>query len=139
MVGASEVAGSHHDGGPVAPQLESQLGCGGRFAGALKAGEQDHAGRAIRSLDFRRFSAQDAGEFFPDDLHDGLAGRKRGEDIPVDSSFSDVVDEGTGDLEIDVRFEECQADLAKGLVDVLFAELPPAGELREDSAEAFSE
>jgi len=66
------------------------------------------------------------------DLHDLLRGGQRGEDVLADGLLLDAVDEGADDLEVDVRLQEGDADLAKRLLDVLLGQATAPAELVED-------
>ena len=56
-----------------------------------------------------------------------------------EGALLDVIDELAHDLEVDVGFEQRQADLAHGLVDVGLAQLAVAAQLAEDALQALGE
>ena len=69
-------------------------------------------------------------------LHDVLPRRQRLEDVLADGLFADAVDEALDDLEVDVGFEEGQANLAEGLEDILLRQPAVSAEPVENTREA---
>ena len=57
-----------------------------------------------------------------DDLDDLLGGRERGKHFSADGFGADVLDEVVDDVEVDVGFEQGDADFAQGFGDVFFSE-----------------
>ena len=112
-----------------------ELAGGGGFAGALEAGHEDDAGRLRGGLEAGGVLAEDVDEFVVDDLDDLLGGREGGGDLGAEGAVADVVDELGDDGEVDVGFDEGEADLAQGLADVLVGDGALAAEGLEGSLE----
>ena len=72
------------------------------------------------------------GEFLVDDLDDLLGRGQRPHDLFPHRPLPDALDEGLGDLIVDVGFQQRQAHLAQGLAHLGLGELAPAFELLED-------
>jgi hypothetical protein len=81
-------------------------------------------------------AAEQLDELAVDDLHDLLARRERGQDVLPHGLVLHAVDEGSDDLEVDVRLEERQADLAQRFLDVVFRQPAAAAELVEDGLQS---
>ena len=82
---------------------------------------------------------QERDELVVDDLHDLLAGRQAGEDVGPDRPLADARDEVLDDLEVDVRLEQRQADLAHRGIDVGLADPAAAGQGAERLAQPLAE
>ena len=63
-------------------------------------------------------AAEDADQFLVDDLDDLLCRVQRGVDLCALRPLADVADELLDDVEVDVRLEQREPDLAGGGVDV---------------------
>ena len=74
-----------------------------------------------------------------DDLDDLLAGRQALEDLVADGLLADARDEVLDDLEVDVRLEQREADLAHGGIDVGLADPAAAGQVAERLAQPLAE
>ena len=61
------------------------------------------------------------------------------EDVLADGLLADARDEVLDDLEVDVGFEQREADLAHGGVDVGFADAAAAGQAAERLTQALAE
>ena len=135
--GAVDVDGDEE--GAVAPLLEPcrELAAGGGFAGALQAGHEDDGGRLGGEFEAGGVFAEDLDELVVDDLDDLLGGRERGGDAGAEGFFADVVDEALDDGEVDVGFEEGEADFAKGFADVFFGDGALAAKVFEGALELF--
>ena len=72
-----------------------------------------------------------------DDLDDLLGGRERGEHFGADGFGADVLDELADDVEVDVGFEQGDADFAQGFGDVFFGERALAAEVLEGALQFF--
>ena len=70
-----------------------------------------------------------------DDFYDLLGGRERGGDFFAEGAGADVLDEVVDDGEVDVGFEEGEADLAEGVGDVLVGDGALAAEGLEGTLE----
>lgn len=71
-----------------------------------------------------------------DDLDHLLAGADGLEDLFADGLGADGLDEVACDLEIDVGFEEGEADVAEGVADIGLRNLPETAEIAEDVLES---
>ncbi len=78
-------------------------------------------------------------EFVADDLDDLLGGREGGEHFGSDGLDADVLDEVADDVEVDVGFEQGDADFAQGFGDVFFSEGALAAEGLEGALEFVCE
>src|SRR5262249_15579870 len=72
-------------------------------------------------------------------LDDRLRRREAPEDIFLHRPVAHTVDEGLDDLEIDVRFEEREPNLAQGGLDVLRRQPPLASQRLEHILEAIAQ
>ena len=66
--------------------------------------------------------AEEFDELVADDLDDLLGGRERGKHLAANGFGADVLDELVDDVEVDVGFEQGDANLAQGFADVFFGE-----------------
>ena len=137
--GAVDVDRDQH--GAVAALLEplGEFAGGGGFAGALQAGHQDDGGRLRGEFEAGRVRAEGRDELVADDLDDLLGGGEGGGDLGAQGLGADLFDEVAGDVQVDVGFEQGDADLAQGFVDVLVGEGALAAEGLEGALEFFGE
>jgi hypothetical protein len=112
-----------------------ELAAGGGFTGALEAGHEDDGGRLGGFLEAGGVFAEDVDEFVVDDFDDLLGGREGGGDLFAEGADADVLDELVDDGEIDVGFEEGEADLAECVGDVLVGDGALAAEGLEGALE----
>ncbi len=119
-------------------EIPGQLRRGGRLAGSLEPDESDDGGVAVE-VERPVAGAEERDQLLVDDLHDLLAGRQAAEDLGSNSSLADARDEVLDDLEVDVRLEERQADLAHGGVDVRLAHSATTGQVAECLAKAIAQ
>jgi hypothetical protein len=70
-----------------------------------------------------------------DDAHDLLAGREALRHIRAERTLAHARDEVLHHLEVDVRLEQCEADLAHGAGDRLLVELAAATDVVERGLE----
>ena len=103
----------------------------GGLARALQAGEHDHRRWLLGEPDGADLATQDADEFLVDDLDDLLRGVEGAADLGSCAAFLDRRDELLDHIEVDVRFEQGDTDLAHGGVDVGLAEAPLGPEALE--------
>ena len=80
--------------------------------------------------------AEDGDELVVDDLDDLLAGVDPAEHVGADRAFPNVGDEVLDDLEVDVRLEQGEADLAQRLVEVGLGDARLATKALRDHLEA---
>jgi hypothetical protein len=113
-----------------------ELGRGRRLARALQAHQHDHRRRVGSRRQAMAAAAEQLDELAVDDLHDLLSRRQRRQHVLPHGLFLHPVDEGADDLEVDVGFEERQANLAQRLLDVLLRQPTAAAELVEDGLQS---
>ena len=73
------------------------------------------------------------------DLHDLLAGGEALEHLGADCAFPNARHEVLDDLEVDVRLEQREADLAHGGIDVGLGDPAAAGQAVERLAQSLTE
>ena len=83
--------------------------------------------------------AEDVDEFVVDNFDDLLGGGERGGDLFAHGAGADVFDELVDDGEVDVGFEEGEADLAEGVGDVLVGDGALTAEGLEGTLEFVAE
>ena len=108
-----------------------QLGRGRRLARALQAGHQHDGGRARREREPGRGAAHQLGQLLVDDLDDLLAGVELLAHLDAQAALLHGRRELLDDLEVDVRLEQREADLAHRAIDVVLrqrAALADAGQ-----------
>ena len=137
--GTIDVGGDEHRRLAVFLEQLGELGAGGRLAGALQAGQEDHSGRMAAEGKLGVAAAHELDELFVHDLHDLLRRREALHDLRAERALLDVADELAHHLEVDVGLEQRQADLAHGGVDVLGGELAVALETLHDALQAVGE
>ncbi len=113
-------------------QAIRELGGGSRLARALKADEHDDVRDAAREDELGIGASQKLGQLVEHDLHDVLRGRERIEHLGGETALLRAGAELLHHLEVDVRFQKRQADLAHGGVDVVFGEAALAAQAGED-------
>src|SRR5437870_872824 len=94
------------------PQEQRELGGGGRLAGALEPGEEDHRRGASGERELRAAGAHQRSQLLVHRLHDLLAGREALQYLLTDRTLPNPGDEVLDDLEVDVGFEQRETDLA---------------------------
>ena len=99
-----------------------ELRGGGGLARALQAGHQHHGRRPGRERQPRRRAAHQLGELLVDDLDDLLAGVQLLGDVGSERPLLDRRRELLDDLEVDVRLQQREPDLAHRAVDVVVRE-----------------
>ncbi len=116
-----------------------ELAAGGRFTGALEAGHQNNGGRLGGELEPGGVLAEQGNELVANDLDDLFGGREGGEDLLPDGLGADLFDQILDDVEVDVGFEQRDADLAQGFGDIFFRERALAAEVFEGALELVSQ
>ena len=129
-------------------EVARELGARRRFAGALEPDHHDPGRAALRERDGLAVVGHHLFELVVADLDEEVAGgdvaRLAGllhsalQRLP-DRLLLDAGEEGFDDADLDVRFEQAQADLAQGGVDVAVGELGEPGEAIAGLAKAFGE
>ena len=110
-----------------------------RLARALQAAQEDH-GRRLRGERQRRAgAAEQLGQLLVDDLDDLLARRQALEHVAADRALAHRGDERADDLEVDVRLEQREADLAHGGVEILLGQRAALAQLAERGLEFVGE
>src|SRR5262249_54506827 len=133
---ALQVGGDQPRLAALLAQQQRELRGGGRLAGALEAREQDD--RELAEREARLALAHQGRELLVDDLHDLLAGGQALEDLLAERFLADARDEIPDDGEVDVGFEQREADLAHRARDRLLVELPLLPEVAEGALELVS-
>jgi hypothetical protein len=84
-----------------------------------------------------RITAHQRRELLVDQLHDLLSGVQRLEHLGAERALLHRRGELLDHLEVDVRLEQREADLAHRLVDVVLGELSARADVAEGGLEAF--
>jgi hypothetical protein len=116
-----------------------QLAGGCRLAGALQAQQQHDPGTLARRLEAPFSNAEERDHLVADDPDDLLRRREAAQNILPHRAITNPVDERLDDLEIDVRLEQREPNLAQRSLDVLFGEPRFAAKGLEDVLEACTE
>ena len=137
--GAIDVGGDQQ--GAVAGLLAAQgeLGGGGGLAGALEADDEDDGGRLGGALEARGFGPEQGDEFIVDDLDQAVERAWGAEQLGGGGARPDGLDVVARDLVVDIGFEQGEADLAEGGVELLFGDAAAAAEGDEDVLELAAE
>src|SRR2546422_8959900 len=93
-----------------------ELRGGRRLSRALEPDEHDHRRRMGRRGEPVAAAAEGLDQLIVDHLDDLLGRRPRPQDVLAHRLLPPAVDEGAGDLEVDVGLEEGDAHLAQGLL-----------------------
>ena len=133
--GALEVGGDEERLPSLLAQVERELRRGGRLPRPLETRHQHDRRRARRERDPGGARPHQFRELVVDDLHDLLRGRNRLRDLLALGALLDVRDEVLDDLEVHVRLEQGEADLAHRLGDRLLVEAALLAEVAEDALE----
>ena len=94
---------------------------------------------AARQVEFATLGAEQRDHLVADDFDDLLSGLDAGDDLLAERFFLHAGDELLGDLEINVRIEQCLAYLAQRLGDVGFADFAESPEVAEGLLEFIAE
>ena len=123
--------------GALLAQEPRELRARGRLARALQARHQDHRRRMRSELELARGAPHQLRQPLRDDLHDLLAGVQAPGDLRVAAALLERRHEILHYLEVHVRLEQREADLAHRAVDVLLAQAPAAAYPGEGSLQFF--
>ena len=124
--------GRDEDGVAALPAQDvRELRDGGRLARALKADERDDGGRPVRPHEWHGLAAQHVDEGVVDDLDDHLSARDGFHHPLADGALPHRRHELADDLEVDVRFEQRDADVTERFVQVGVGDMRAALELFE--------
>ena len=138
-VGPLQVAGHQQRRVPLALEPVRELAGQRGLAGALQAGQHDHARRLLGQPDPPGLAAEDGDELLVDDLDDLLGRVQRTGYLGALGPLLDPRDEAADHRQRDVRLQQRDADLARGGVDVGVGEPPLAAQAGERVAEALGE
>ena len=130
--GPVDVDGDHHRVVLVLGEPAGEFGGRGRFARALEADDHNDRRRLIGEAQAGGMRAEELDELFVDDLDDLLRRVEGGEDFLAERFFLDRLDEALDHFEVDVGFEEGDADFAQGGFHVLRGEFALAAQVFED-------
>ena len=134
-----EVGGDEEGAVPLVLEAQREAAREGGLAGALRADDEDLDRPAVGLEQRGVFAAERANQLVVDDADDLLAGRDRGQNLLPEPLLAHAGDEVTDDLEVDVRFEERDAHLAQGFVELLLADAAAGAEASEGVLESFGE
>ncbi len=132
---ALQVGGDEGRRMPFLAQEQRELGGRCRLPRALEAREQDHGRRPPGEGDLGASAPHQVGQLLVDDLHDLLAGGEALGQLQAERARLHARDEVLDDLEVDVRLEERETDLAHRLRDGFLVELAAAADLAEGALE----
>ena len=118
-----------------ATEFASQRG----LTGTLQTGQHHDSRRRLRKMDRASLAAENGDELLVDDFDDLLRRVERLRHLRAASSLLDRGDELAYDRQRDVGLEQCNADLARGRVDVGLGQPPLAAQRLEDRFEAVGE
>ncbi len=118
--------------------VPGELRARGGLARALEADHRDDS-RVARQVESPIAGRQELDELVVDDLDHLLPRRQAVEDVVADRLLADAGDEILDHLEVDVRLEQREPDLAHGGVDVGFADPSAAGQAAEGLAQSIAE
>ena len=120
---AVDVAGHQQRAVPLAFEQFAQLARVGGFARALQAAHHDDAGRLGGDVQPADLPPHEGDELLVDDLDDLLGGGQTLKDGGAHRPLGHRVHKLLGDLVVDVRLQQGQADLPHGGLDVLLPQL----------------
>ena len=133
--GAVDVDGDKHRAVAALFEPLGELGGGGRLSASLQPGHEDDTGRLRGGLELGNVLAEEGDELVVDDFDDLLGRAEGGGDLGAERLDADVGDEIVDDVEVDVGFDEGEADLAHGVGDVFFGDGALAAEGLEGTLE----
>ena len=103
-------------------QQFGQLANGGGLAGTLQAGHEHDCRRLRRQVEAGMRFTHQCGQFAMHDADQRLTGAQRTDDLLADGFFLDGGDERLDGRQRHVRLEQCQADFAQGVGNVVFGQ-----------------
>src|SRR5271169_5328048 len=123
--------------GAVSALLEpvGKLAGGRSLAGTLQSRHEDNGRRLRCELELGDVFAEDGDQFVANDLDDLLGRRQRGHHFLAEGLLADVLDEFLDNVEVDVGFEQRQANFFEGVADVLFGQGALPAEVFEGTLE----
>ena len=93
-------------------------------------------GGRLANASLRIAAAHERGQLLVDDAHDLLPGREALRHVRAERALAHARDELLHDLEVDVRLEQREADLAHGAGDRVLVEPAPAADVVQRGLEA---
>ena len=133
---AGEVGADERRRVALLAEEKRELRGGRRLAGALKPREQDHGRRTAGERELGVAAAHERGQLLVDDAHDLLPGREALRHVRAERPLAHARDEILHDLEVDVRLEQGEADLAHGAGDRVLVEPATATDVVKSLLEA---
>ncbi len=130
--GAVDIDRNHHRAVSVLRKPAGQLAGGGGFAGTLQAHDHDHAGRFVGEAQLGFVAAENLDQFVANDFDDLLGGGEGMQHFFAHRLCLDVFDELLDDAEVDVGFEQGDADFAQGRIHIFGREFAFAAQVFED-------
>ena len=132
--------GAHEQG--VAPLLLEPLGelAGvGGLTCTLQTRHEHDGGRFRGVGDLHRLATEAGGQLLENDLDDLLSRIEGVRQLLPHRPLANATDEVLGDVEVDVGFQQGEADLAQDIVDVRLGQLAAAAEATEDPVESIGQ
>ncbi len=121
------------------PREQRELDGGRRLARTLQADEHDHGRRRGGVADSFGVATKQLHQLRVDSLNNVLRGGQARRDLDALESRAHPLDELLDDPEVDVRFEQRQANFAQAGVDVFRSKHTPAGDLLERRRQPVSQ
>ena len=97
---------------------QGELAGRGRLAGALQAAQHQDGGAVLGEVEAIIDRAHEIDQLGVDELDDLLAGIEAAENVLADRLLGDPLDEGVGDVVVDVGVEEGGANLLQAVANV---------------------
>ena len=120
---------------PFLAQEQRELRGRRRLARALEPGEQDHGRRLAREGELGVAAAHERRQLVVDDPDDLLARREALRHVGAERARAHALDEVLHDLEVDVRLEQREPDLAHRARDRVLVELAAAADVVQSGLE----
>ncbi len=114
---------------------QGELRRGGRLSRSLQAREEDDRRRPAGERELRAPAPHQRGQLLVDDLHDLLPRRQALEHVLAERALAHALDELLDDLEVDVRLEQREPDLAHRARDGLLVERAALADVPEGRLE----
>ena len=128
---ALQVTGHQHRGVALLSQVLGQLTGQGGFTSTLQAGKHDHRRRVLSQVQAAGFTAEDLNELLIDDLDYLLRRVERLRDFRAAGAFLDALDKATDDGQRHVGFQQREADLASGGIDISLGQFALTAQARQ--------
>ena len=125
---ALQVTGHQHWGVSLGGKVLGQLAGQGGLTRTLEAGEHDDRRRVLGQVQAAGFTTEDLNELLVDNLDHLLGGVQGLGHLGAGGALLDALDKAAHDVERHVRFEQRQANLTRGGVDVCLGQLALAAQ-----------